>query len=323
VLETAATAVPLEEEWRGKTILDAIGALRGVDSYRFVVADTTGRTTGTVINGDPERTRADRSPRGSLPGATVVIGDDEWTSTAGGAWQHEVRDGLTDEGDTELYGHAFYSALPDDLGGGWGWSEDDWVEGGWGGEMDFYPPFLDAGVEQRDGVETRHVRAVGDGTLTQPDDGSTISGQAFLGTFDAWIAVDGGHLIALRVDGRWVPGDGEPVDEPPDPIDIDRSFAEVRVSGVNDPGNVIEAPGNPPATPPPSGDPGIADLLEAATAATEGFGDYRITTVSTQGGETTESTTTVLRGPPLRAHSFVEAGWMWPQSELLVAGDDA
>src|SRR3954468_23523971 len=187
-----ATEAPLADEWRGKTIDDAIDALDAVHSYRFSVHTQFDTNSGVIVNGDSPAVVLDSSSTtGSLPARSIVIGDDEWRSLAGGTWEHEVRKHVDEDGTAILYDDSFRHFLPEAFSG---------FEAGPGNAFAFYPPFVDVGREARDGVEARHVRAVGDGTLAQPDDGSTIEGEAFLGTVDAWIAVDGGYLVEVRID---------------------------------------------------------------------------------------------------------------------------
>jgi hypothetical protein len=307
------SGVPVEESERGSTILDAIRALDRVTSYRFVVATSDRRTSGTIINGDPLSSSTSSTQLGSLPMKSIVIGDDEWSSSAGGTWDHEVRTHRTEDGTKLSYGHPFHAALPVELN----------VDEAFGmGGLDFYPPFMDLGVEDRNGVSVRHLQAIGDGTLTQPGDGSTIEGAAFQGTFDAWIAVQGGYLVAIRIEGRWGPDRLASPAPDPGPDDLTTASADVQIDGVDDPANVIEPPKVAPATPKPSGDPAVIALLKATETAGERLPAYELHVRMTQGGFTSEATTTVSVGPPFRARQRIVETSSGPAMDIIVIGDD-
>ena len=79
----------------------AIGALDGLDSYRFVGTTAEGDTgiseaRGTVINGDVRRTRIAYSADGALAGATLTIGSRTWIRVSGSTYEEQDSAGVDD-----------------------------------------------------------------------------------------------------------------------------------------------------------------------------------------------------------------------------------
>jgi hypothetical protein len=169
--------------------------LEGIDSYRITLtADGKVEYTAVVVT-QPDLARDITLGSGDEAQRFVVIGDEAWMGTGDELEPvpAEMSQSLLTAFDPLLMAGGFASA------GAWDGADDQ-------------------GVEDKNGVRSRHFRI---------DAGSIVGSLASMppgSSIDAWVAEDGGYLVALTVVGE----DGE-------------SFS-IDVSDVNDPSNTVERP---------------------------------------------------------------------------------
>jgi hypothetical protein len=197
-------------------LVDAANALADLDSYRFSV-----RTTGFVpaSSRDGLVTMLSTLVLGAEPAArftivgidgiegsrleAIVIGDRAWVRDAGRSW-------VVSPGGAADFDAAFTALSPIDLAGQF--------EG-------LAPGLTTVGAERRNGIASRRYH-VDSGAAGAADAGLSA------GAADAWLAVHGGYLVGLHVNGTW------DIDGVPTPVTL-----RLEVSHVDDPANVIRPPG--------------------------------------------------------------------------------
>ncbi len=279
-------------------IAAATAALDGLDSYRFTATVTEGaggtaRSQGTVVNGDVRRTRIEYTADGAFAGGTITIGGRTWISVAGAAYREQ-------EG----------AAL----------GANDWVNPV-AGQLDPYSLGLtvveDLGVEDHGGVQARHLRATARAGDVVDDDGLPI-GIGFTGVVDAWIAVDGGYLVATRAEGTEALPSGDAAEPPASPTPY--AF-EVAVDGVGDAANVIEEPVATTTTPEPTGDPAALRLIRGIAEGQSSLDSYVYTITSSTAGFDLTSRLTVVNRPSPAARLETDAVAGFEGMTILVIGD--
>jgi hypothetical protein len=197
-------------------LIEAANALADLDSYRVAVASrglvpaatSGGRVTmtSTLIQGaDPaaEFTMAgvDGFDGGRLQ--AVVIGEEAWLKSGSGAWSKSP-------GGAADFDAAFTTLSPIDLV-----SEFEGLAGA----------IEQVGEQRRNGQRAIRYRS---------EDGAANAAAAGLtdGTLDLWLALAGGYLVALEIDGTWdIDGVATPV------------LLTIDVTNVNDPANRVSPPG--------------------------------------------------------------------------------
>lgn len=297
----------------GASVLDAAALLDELDSYRFTSTRGGGmasRTEGIVVKGPPRATLMTMSGQG-MSTEQLQVGKDAWFRFSGADWQPEPGFADATDPDLEVDGSQFtnpVTSLLEEAGVGKG------------------DAFGEVALESRNGITVRHVRLVAapganaapttgpvdnplevpfpdasEGVVIGPDgvpvgpDGLPIDdgldafddfGIPFTGTVEAWIDVDTGRIVALRVDGTrdfggiedftGLPGDGSAgASVPPDIFDeVDTVAGTIEISAVNDPANVVERPVIPDPTPTPTGDPKIVKLLDGLDRAADALDRY-------------------------------------------------
>ena len=314
-IEPMGSTAPLVEAWHGKTLQDAVDALGSVKSYQFTANSQVGRLSGVVVNEDPPRysveTAAGLGGLAGPPVKAVFIGQDQYVAYGSGPWTRETGDatGIADH-------NPLQSALPMGFSG----ISGDPTESGFP-----LPAFVDAGIEDHDGVQARHIRAIGNGKPPAgPNDPSFMGGEAFQGTVDAWIAVDGGYLVALKVKGKWVEQDPVPTPSMPFnfPFDFNDATTDVAIGHVDDAANVVEAPEVPPATPRPSGDAKVIAMIGGLKDALKALPAYRYDVSGGTAGLDTTMSLVIASGPPRRLDMKMDTGSIGFKSELIVIGNE-
>jgi len=169
--------------------------LEGIDSYKISMSTDGEVGYSAVVVTKPELARDITFGAGDDAQHIVVIGDQAWMGSDGDLQPvpGEMAGGLLAAFDPILLAGAF--ATP----GAWTGAEDQ-------------------GTEERNGVQANHFH-IDSGTFS-----GTFAGMPAGASIDAWIAEEGGYLIALEI-----------VDEAGDGIVID-------VTDINDPANQVVAP---------------------------------------------------------------------------------
>ena len=307
-----AVGVPIDEDWHGKTLHDAVAALGTLKSYQFASRTQLGNITGVVVNDDPPRYSIETSAMlGGPPIKAVVIGNDQFVSYGGGVWSRIPSDGSSVAGS-----NPFQSTLPV----GFNDIADDPTGGGFP-----LPAFVDAGIEDHEGVQSRHIRAAGDGKVhAGPNDPSFDGSEVFQGTVDAWISVDDGYLVGLKIKGKWVEQDAMPTESPPFnlPFDFNDASADIAVRHVNEVGNAVEEPSIPPETPRPSGHPEVIAMLGGLRDALKDVPAYRYESTGGSGAIESRVSLVIANTKPRRMHLTMDTGSMGLKSEIIVIGNE-
>ncbi len=194
-------------------LVDAANALADLDSYRVAVTSRglvpastpNGRVTmtSTLVQGaDPAAeftmTGVDGFEGGRLQ--AIVIGEEAWLKSGTAGW-------LKSPGGAADFDAAFTALSPIDLVSGF--------EG-------LATNALRVGEERRNGQRAIRYRS--------DEDQAAAVGLAG-GTADLWLAVDGGYLVSLAIEGTW------DLDGTPTPITL-----AIDVTNVNDPANRVDPP---------------------------------------------------------------------------------
>ncbi len=200
----------------GPDLIDAANGLADLRSYRVSVlshglvpssaADGLVTMTATLVQGNEPAAAFAMIGIAGLDRArldAIVIGDRAWLKTATGRWV------LSPGGAGDVDG-PFTALTPIDLVGGF---------------EDLSAALQKIGVERKDGRSSIHYQA------SASNEVAAAAGLS-QGTVDAWLAAEGGFLVALDVAGTW------DIDGAPTPI-----LLRIDVSRVNDPANRIVPPG--------------------------------------------------------------------------------
>jgi hypothetical protein len=169
--------------------------LEGIDSYKISMSTDGEVGYSAVVVTKPELARDITFGAGDDAQHIVVIGDEAWMGTNGGFQPvpGEMAGGLLAAFDPILLAGGF--ATP----GAWSGAEDQ-------------------GTEERNGVQAKHFH------IDSETFSGTFAGMPAGASIDAWIAEEGGYLIALEVVNE--EGQGFVID----------------VTDINDPANVVERP---------------------------------------------------------------------------------
>jgi hypothetical protein len=293
------------------TLDEAIAGLDSLRSYRVTLTESAGGAAlagaqaGTrivVVNGPPHRARTDEVLADKVIMSEIQVGSKRWRSFAGSTWE------------------------PDDFGDIGGDLPADAGDEGWAnpleGRLDYLQEdasatFVDLPVELHGTVPCRHVRA----TMAARADNSV----GFVGAADIWIAVDGGWLAGMTVNGinlnRPADDDGNPTGTPA----ASALHVDLAVEGIDDPANSVEEPVEPEATPLPSGDPAVVALIEAIRPGLAALDAYEVGIGAGTGGAETTMTLAVVNRPVPGIHLVLAApGVAMPAgtpTEYLVIGD--
>lgn len=213
-IDEAPTVRP--EPSGGVDLVAAANALADLDSYRvsvesrgLVPAMTTGgrvTMTSTLVQGaDPgaqfAMTGVDGFAGGQLQ--AIMIGEEAWLKEGGAGWRKSP-------GGAADFDAALTTLSPIDLVSGFD---------GLAAAM------TRVGVERRNGLRTIHY-------ASQAGDDRALAAGLTEGTTDLWLALDGGHLVGLAIDGIW------DLEGTPTPISL-----TIDITHVNDPANRVSAPG--------------------------------------------------------------------------------
>ncbi len=169
--------------------------LEGIDSYKISMSTDGEVGYSAVVVTKPELARDITFGTGDDAQRIVVIGDQAWMGSDGGfqTVPGELAGGLLSAFDPILLAGAF--ATP----GAWTGAEDQ-------------------GTEERNGAQAKHFH-IDSGAFS-----GTFAGMPAGASIDAWIAEEGGYLVALEI----VNDDGEGI--------------VIDVTDINDPANVVEPP---------------------------------------------------------------------------------
>ena len=281
-----------------EAIAMAISALDGLGSYRFVGTTAEGDTgvseaRGTVINGDVRRTRIAYSADGALAGATLTIGSRTWVRVSASTYEEQDSAGVDDNDWVNPVARLL----------------DPWSLG--------ITVVEDLGREPSGGVEARHLRSSITAGDVVDDDGLPV-GNGFSGSVDAWVAVDGGYLVAASVVGTETPPGGDAADPAPSPTAY---RLDIVVEGVDDPANVIEAPVADGATPAPVDDPVAIRLIGGIPDGQALLDSYVYSITSSIGGFDITSRLTVVNRPVAAAQVETDGVSGFEGTTVLVVGD--
>ena len=200
----------------GLDLIAAADALADLDSYRvsvvsrgLVPASTVdGRVTmtSTLVQGaDPAAaftmTGVDGLEGGRLQ--AIVIGEEAWLKSGSGSW-------LRSPGGAADFDAAFTTMSPIGLVSGF--------EG-------LALAINRVGQERKNGEPAVHY-------VSQDGDEAAAAAGLSHGITNLWLAVDGGYLVGLSIEGTW------DLDGTPTPISL-----TIDVTNVNDPANRVSAPG--------------------------------------------------------------------------------
>lgn len=199
----------------GPDLVDAANGLADLGSYRATVV-STGLVPATPAGGSVSMTST--LVQGHQPAAeftmvgvdgfeggrlqAVVIGDEAWLKEGSGGWQKSP-------GGAADFDAAFTTLSPIDLTTGF---------------EDISTGLVAAGTGRKNGIRARHYHADGSNPTVAAAGLTT-------GAADAWLAVDGGYLVAFTVSGTW------DVDGTPTPVTL-----RIDVSRVNDRSNTVRRP---------------------------------------------------------------------------------
>jgi hypothetical protein len=196
-------------------LLDAANALADLRSYRVAVATrglveatpatATVTMTSTLLQGaEPAAKFSMAGVDGFADGRldAIVIGDEAWLKEGSGHWKKSP-------GGAGDFDAAFTTLSPIDLVDGFD---------------ELSPALQQVGSERRNGRATVHYHA---------DSGAPAAAAAGLtaGSVDAWLATNGGFLVALAIDGTW------DTDGTPAPVVL-----RIDVTHVDDPANKVTRP---------------------------------------------------------------------------------
>lgn len=281
-----------------EVVSTAIGALDGLASYRFVGTTAEGDTgaseaRGTVVNGEVRRTRIAYSAGGSLAGATITIASRTWVRVSGSTYQEQDDSGVDDNDWVNPVARLL----------------DPWSLG--------ITVVENLGPETHSGVDTRHLRSSVTAGDVVDDDGLPV-GNGFSGTVDAWIAVDGGHLVAASVVGTEAPPGGDATGPAPSPVAY---RLDIVVEGVNDPANVIEAPVTGGPTPAPVDDPVAIQLIRGIADGQGALDSYVYSITSSIAGFDITSRLTVVNRPTAAAQVETDGVSGFEGTTVLAVGD--
>jgi hypothetical protein len=280
-------------------------ALDGFRSYRYTqtVDDPDATLRGVVVNGDPHRVRSEAIADGTVASVSVEIGEARWISFAGSNFVKQ-----------------------DEMGG----SGDDPWQNPVASEVESLvgnlATVVDAGTEDRAGLRVRHLHgtaAIKPASDAEGPDGAGGWDYGFVGSVDAWLAVDDGHLVALRAAGvQLVPSFGT---EEPEPSPSTHPYAiEIAVDGIDDPANVVDEPPAAAATARPSRDQAAAAIVAGIAEGMRALDRYVIEATTETAGLEMTATLTVVSRPEQAAMSVVETGMAdFPDLSILVIGDRA
>lgn len=276
-------------------LVGALAALDELDSYRFRGRVTDGAeggesvSRGTVINAGVRRSLVEYTRDGAFAGGTVTIGPRTWVRVSGSAYREQ--EGASAIGDEWVNPVA---RLLDPYGLGIDAMED-------------------LGVETHEGVAAAHYRATVDAGDAVDEEGRP-TGLGFAGTVDAWVAVDGGYLLAARAVGTqvWMS------DDEADPAPISTAYVlDVLVEGVDDAANAVD---EPPAGPGAgsTGDKAAIRLIRGIDAGLAALGSYAFSITSSTGGFELATRLTVVNRPVAAAQSEADgvAGF---EGQVIVA----
>lgn len=200
----------------GPDLLGAADALADLDSYRVSVvsrglvpasrADGEVTMTSTLVQGaEPAAaftmTGVDGLERGQLQ--AIVLGEEAWLKSGSGTW-------VRSPGGAADFDAAFTTLSPIGL-----------VSGFEGLALAVHR----VGEERKNGEPATHYVS---------RDGDVAAAAAGLtdGITNLWVAVDGGYLLGLGIEGTW------DLDGTPTPITL-----TIDITNVNDPANRVSAPG--------------------------------------------------------------------------------
>lgn len=200
----------------GPDLVAAADALADLESYRVSVvsrglveassADGTVAMTSTLVQGGAPAAEFTMRGVAGLEGGSleaIVIGDEAWVRSGGGRW-------LKSPGGAADFDAAFTTLSPIALVAGF---------------EELAAAIHRISTERRNGIPTLRYRA-------ESGDPEAAAAGLTGGRADLWLAVDGGYLVALKIDGTW------DVDGVPTPI-----LLEIDVSGIDDPANRVRPPG--------------------------------------------------------------------------------
>lgn len=200
----------------GLDLIAAADALADLDSYRVSVvsrglvpastADGEVTMSSTLIQGvDPAAaftmTGVDGLEGGRLE--AIVIAEEAWLKSGSGSW-------LRSPGGAADFDAAFTTLSPIGLVSGF--------EG-------LARAINRVGEERKNGVPATHY-------VSQEGDEEAAAAGLTHGITNLWLAVDGGYLLGLAIEGTW------DLDGTPTPISL-----TIDVTNVNDPANRVSAPG--------------------------------------------------------------------------------
>lgn len=223
----------------GQVIREALDALASHDSYRYDWREQGGdlaverRTTGIVVGGEPIRSYRETVVKGAIGLREIQVGGEAWWS---------------------VYGSGFVPNDPDP-------DPHPGMLDAWAATL---LDLADAGVELSDPVaatvDGRSARYYAGRTIPADAAASpSLGGIAREAFIDLWVA-DDGTLLESRIAGTVTH-----TDELPDQVETLGFRETVRIGGVDDPANVVEAPDLAPL---PSPDPGQVDpVLESIVLA--------------------------------------------------------
>lgn len=184
----------------------AADSVSGLTSYQLdVTVESAGETQTITILATKSPVEASHYTMGGASPLDMIVIDGE------GAWIKQGDTWSAPQGGTDLYLSVFDFFAPDRIVSTY--------------RLGLYAAnFAEQGSEERNGVSSTHFHLdasgiSGPGSENFPDDG----------TFDLWVANDGGYLVSLVFGGT-------------DPETGERSDLTMDVSRVNDPSISIEAP---------------------------------------------------------------------------------
>lgn len=213
-LDETPTVRP-EPSGGGPDLVEAANALADLDSYRVLVG-SRGLVPATTANGEVSMTSTliqteDPAAEFTMTGVdgfaggrlqAIVIGEEAWLREGSSGWAKSP-------GGAADFDAAFTTLSPIDLAAGF---------------ESLSPALVAVGDERRNSQPSTHYR-VADGDSRAAAAGLTE------GTADVWLAIDGGHLVRLAIDGTW------DVDGVPTPVSL-----TIDISHVDDPANRVKAP---------------------------------------------------------------------------------
>ena len=109
---------------------------------------------------------------------------------------------------------------------------------------------------------------------------TTVADASFDGVLDAWIALDGGYLVAAHLDGTIA---GLSMDDSAPAATPSQLTEDISIDGVGDSANQVLEPSAPSLAPLPSGDPQVVALIAGTTTALQQLTSYVVRITSATG----------------------------------------